>query len=70
MCFYLKECFPKKMGMCMETKRSRAEEISEGGGKVKERGGAERILKKLKKKARFFVLHSQIGENMSSDNTF
>ena len=43
---------------------------SEGGGRVKERGGAERILKKLKKKARFFVLHSQIGENMSSDNMF
>ena len=56
--------------MCTKTKRSRAEEISEGGGKVKERGGAERILKKLKKKARFFVLDSQIGENMSSDNMF
>ena len=56
--------------MCTKTKRSRAEEISEGGGKVKERGGAERILKKLKEKARFFVLHSQIGENMGFGNTF
>ena len=40
------------------------------GGKGKGRGGAERILKKLKEKAHFFVLHSQIGENKGLGNIF